>query len=365
MSMPVTNQFIPPLLDWYTQQAAALPWRENTDAYRVWLSEMMLQQTQVSTVIPYYLRFLENFPTVYDLAAAERDTVLKLWEGLGYYSRARNLHKAAQMVVNDYGGQFPSDAVTLQNLPGIGRYTAGAIASIAYNQPAPVLDGNVIRVFSRIFNIAEDVTLPATQKRLWEIAEELVPTERPGDYNQALMELGRTICKPRNPLCEQCPINTYCEAHQLGIEDERPIKAKKAPTPHYDVTAGLIRNAERQLLIAKRPDDKLLGGLWEFPGGKQEPGESLPDCLARELYEELNIQVEVGAYFVQVKHAYTHFKITLHVFECTYLPEGGEPECLACADWLWVDQTDLDQFAFSAADRQVIAELKARPQKLL
>lgn len=363
--MPDTKPIAAPLLAWYSQQAAALPWRENTDPYRVWLSEMMLQQTQVTTVIPYFLRFTDHFPTVQDLAAADRDVVLKLWEGLGYYSRARNLHKAAQMVVSDFKGQFPASAEILQTLPGVGRYTAGAIASIAFDLPVPVLDGNVMRVFSRIFNIAEDVTLPATQKHLWALAEALVPAERPGDYNQALMELGRTICKPRNPLCEACPVNQLCAAYQLGIQEERPVKAKKAATPHYDVTAGLIRNSERHLLIAKRPDDKLLGGLWEFPGGKQEPGETLEDCLARELHEELNIQVAVGQFFVQVKHAYTHFKITLHVFECTWLPEGGEPECLACADWLWVDESDLEQFAFSAADRQVIAELKARPGKLL
>jgi A/G-specific adenine glycosylase len=174
------------------------------------------------------------------------------------------------------------------------------------------------------------------------------------------MALGRTVCKPRTPACEECPVRKYCRAYAENVQDERPVKKKRAPTPHYDVTAGLIRNGSGQLLIAKRPDDKLLGGLWEFPGGKQEEGESLQACLARELQEEMAIRVEVGAFFVKVNHAYTHFKITLHVFECDWLPEGGAPQAIECADWRWIEESELDEYAFSAADRQVIAELKAR-----
>ena len=357
--------FIAPLLNWYAQQAADLPWRADTNPYRVWLSEIMLQQTQVTTVIPYFERFMQHCPTVFDLAAADQDTVLKWWEGLGYYSRARNMHRAAKIVVQDYNGSFPDNAAELQKLPGIGRYTAGAIASIAFNESAPVLDGNVIRVFSRLFNIAEDVTQTDTKNRLWETAKSLVPARNPGDYNQALMELGRTICKPRNPLCADCPIQAYCAAYQLGVQHERPVKARKAPIPHYDVTAGLIRNAQGKLLIARRPDDKLLGGLREFPGDKKNPDESLEAALKRELKEELGIDVAVNHFFVRVKHAYTHFKITLHVYECAFLPEGGEPQAIECAAWRWVDQSELDNFAFSAADRQVIAELKTRPHMLL
>lgn len=355
--------FVQDLMAWYAQRKVDLPWRASTDPYPVWLSEVMLQQTQVATVIPYFERFLENFPTVHDLANADRDTVLKLWEGLGYYNRARNLHQAAQMVAQEYDGVFPTTADDLQNLPGVGRYTAGAIASIAYGEAAPVLDGNVIRVFSRLFNIEEDVTQSTVKNKLWEIAEKWVPDENPGDYNQALMELGRLVCRPKNPDCAACPIQARCAAYALGVQAERPIKRKKAPTPHYDVTAGLIRNPTGQLLITKRPDNKLLGGLWEFPGGKQEPDESLPDCLARELKEELAIDVSVGEFFIQVRHAYTHFKITLHVFECTY--DGVAPTCIDCADFKWVTEAELDDFAFSAADRQVIAALRDRPQMLL
>ncbi len=351
-------------MQWYAQKAAALPWRASQDPYRVWLSEIMLQQTQVATVIPYFERFTAAFPTVQDLAAVDQDTVLKLWEGLGYYSRARNMHKAAQEVVMTYGGIFPSTAQELMKLPGVGRYTAGAIASIAFGEQAPVLDGNVIRVFSRLFDIAEDVTQNSTQNRLWEMAEQLVPSEIPGDYNQALMELGRTVCKPTTPLCKDCPVQSFCLAFQRGVQEERPVKKKKAPTPHYDVTAGLVRNEQNQLLIAKRPEDKLLGGLWEFPGGKQDAGETLQACLQRELQEELGIQVAVGAFFMKVRHAYTHFKITLHVFECQFLPAGGTPQALECADWRWVSEAELSAYAFSAADRQVIEALQQRPHML-
>lgn len=358
------NRFIQPLLAWYAQKAAPLPWRASQDPYRVWLSEVMLQQTQVTTVLPYFERFTAAFPTVQDLAAADQDTVLKMWEGLGYYSRARNMHQTSQKIVEQYGGQFPTTAEALMQLPGVGRYTAGAIASIAFGEATPVLDGNVIRVFSRIFDIEDDVTQNMVQNRLWEMAEQLVPAENPGDYNQALMELGRTICKPRSPLCRECPIQDYCLAFQRGVQEARPVKKKKAPTPHYHVTAGLIRNGNGELLIAKRPDNKLLGGLWEFPGGKQENGETLQECLKRELHEELGIQIEVGAFFVKVNHAYTHFKITLHLFECLYLPEGGQPQALQCADWRWVTETDLSRYAFSAADRQVIDALNHRSHML-
>lgn len=314
-------------------------------------------------MIPYYERFLARFPTVVALANALLDDVLKLWEGLGYYSRARNLHRAAQKVVRDYGGQFPTTAEALQALPGIGRYTAGAIASIAFAERAAVLDGNVIRVLSRVFNIADDVKQPATQRRLWEIAETLLPANRPGDYNQALMDLGRTVCKPRQPVCSQCPVHGYCEAFRLGIQEQRPVKAAPAATPHYDVAAGVIWNAAGQLLIAQRPAEGLLGGLWEFPGGKLETDETLPDCLQRELREELAIEVTVGELLTKVRHAFTHFKITLYAYECQY--RSGEPQTIGCAAWRWVMPDQLDQFAFGHADRQVIAALREREHRLL
>jgi len=354
------NSFAAALLAWYDRSAAALPWRRDTDPYHVWLSEIMLQQTQVETVKPYYEKFLAAYPTVRDLASAPLDHVLKNWEGLGYYSRARNLHRAAQVVTTQHGGLFPSTVEGLLELPGIGRYTAGAIASIAFAARAPVLDGNVIRVFSRLLDLPDDVTDTKTQAKLWQIADDWLPDTRVGDYNQSLMELGRVICKPRNPLCGDCPIRTHCAAYANGTQADRPVKKAKAATPHYQVTAGMIWDDQGRLLIAQRPHDGLLGGLWEFPGGKQEAGESLEACLMRELREELAIDVRVGELFARVDHAFTHFKITLHAFTCEYLPEGGEPQAIGAAAFAWVTPDELDQYPFGKADRQVIAALRAR-----
>lgn len=356
------------LLTWYDINAVDLPWRGTRDPYRVWLAEMMLQQTQIATVIPYYRRFLEKYPTVQALAAAPLDEVLKLWEGLGYYSRARNLHRTACIITETYGGVFPCTVDKLLTLPGIGRYTAGAIASICCDVRAPVLDGNVIRVFSRLLDITDDVTASSTQKRLWQIAEASLPETRPGDYNQALMELGQIICTPRTPSCQTCPVQSLCKAFQHGTQSARPVKKKKAPIPHYDVAAGIIRDNRGRLLIAQRPADGLLGGLWEFPGGKQEAGETLPETLQRELREELAIEVEVGALFVRVKHAFTHFKITLHAYECRYTgatPPHTEPQPIGAQAFAWVMPEALRQYSFGKADREIIRVLEARRGMLL
>ncbi len=357
------NPFADELLRWYDAHRAELPWRADHDAYRVWLSEIMLQQTQVDTVIPYYRRFLDTYPTVEALAAAPIDDVLKLWEGLGYYSRARNLHRAAQAVASEYGGRFPDSVDGLLALPGIGRYTAGAIASIAFDVRAPLLDGNVIRVFSRLLDLEDDVTQTATQARLWRQAEDWLPEGRVGDYNQSLMELGRLVCKPREPLCAECPIQRHCLANAHGTQNARPVKKAKAATPHYDVAAGLIRDEAGRLLISQRPFEGLLGGLWEFPGGKQEPGETLPQCLQRELREELAIEVEVGELFTVVRHGFTHFKITLHAFECRYV--SGPPQTLGVHAWVWATEAELERYSFGKADRQVIAALQSRRGMLL
>jgi A/G-specific adenine glycosylase len=360
------NPFAAELLTWFRASAADLPWRRERDPYAVWLSEIMLQQTQVATVIDYFTRFLDRFPTVQALAAAPLDDVLKMWEGLGYYSRARNLHRTAQLVVTEWDGRFPDNVRDLQTLPGIGRYTAGAIASLAFGEDAPVLDGNVIRVFARLYDMPDDVTQQATRRQLWELAETLIPPGEAGAYNEALMELGRTICKPHTPQCDPCPIQRHCRAFAAGTQLARPVKKKRAPAPHYDVAAGIIYGQGDQagrILIAKRPADGLLGGLWEFPGGKQEDDESLPVTLARELQEELGITVTVGDFVVKVRHAFTHFKITLHAFECQHV--AGEPAKIDVADFAWVTLDEMAQYAFGKADQRIIEELRERPYRLL
>lgn len=363
MSAPFANE----LLTWYRENRADRPWRRDPIPYHVYLSEIMLQQTQVETVIPYFARFIKAFPTIEALAAASLDDVLKQWEGLGYYSRARNLHRAARIVVDEYGASLPTEVDELLKLPGIGRYTAGAIASIAYGRRAPVLDGNVIRLFTRLLDLEDDISLSATRNKLWAIAADWLPAQAAGAYNQALMELGQQICRPRNPLCAPCPIRAHCRACAAGTQRHRPQRSKRPPTPHYDVTAGLIRDQRDRLLIARRPLDGLLGGLWEFPGGKVEAGERLGDCLKRELREELAIDVELGALFTVVNHAFTHFKITLHAFECQYLgplPPHEQPQTLGVMDWAWAAEAQLADYSFGKADRMVIAEL-ARRRELL
>ena len=359
MPAPFSHQ----LLRWYDANRADRPWRRHPTPYHIWLAEVMLQQTQVDTVIPYYERFLAAFPSLEDLAAASLDDMLKLWEGLGYYSRARNLHRAARIVAAEMNGQLPSAAADLMRLPGIGRYTAGAISSIAFGQPVPILDGNLTRIFTRLQDIDGDIRQRESQEALWRLAEDWLPRERPGDYNQALMELGQRICRPRQPRCDICPIREHCKSYAAGTQSLRPHKSKRPAIPHFDVCAGLIRDQRGHLLIAQRPLDGLLGGLWEFPGGKRQAGESLKACLARELREELAIEVEVGERFTLVKHAFTHFRITLHAFDCRYLgalPPHAEPQAIEALAWAWARLDELDDYSFGKADRMVIAALRER-----
>ncbi len=359
--MPDLEAIAPTLLTWWDAGHADLPWRRMTDAYAIWVAEVMLQQTQIATVIPYYERWMARFPTVAALAAAPLDDALKQWEGLGYYSRARHLHAAAQHIIRDHGGHLPRTVSELVKLPGIGRYTAGAIASIAYDERAPVLDGNVIRVLSRVLDLAEDVTQSATRSRLWHLAGELVSAERPGDFNQALMELGQQICVPQNPRCLICPLAALCLARQRGTQLERPVRPPRQRTPHYDVVATIIWEAgvpsrEGRFLVTQRPLGGLLGGLWEFPGGKAEPGEALPDALRREIREELALDVTPGEFVLEVAHAFTHFRITVHAFHAAYT--GGEPRHLGVADHAWVTLNNLERYAFAVTNRKIIERLR-------
>jgi A/G-specific adenine glycosylase len=357
MDSRTRKRFQTRLVRWFEVHQRPMPWRETNDPYRIWISETMLQQTQVATALEYYQRFVRKFPTLRHLAAAESATVMKAWEGLGYYSRARNLHAAAKEVVRSYGGKIPDAREDLLSLPGIGRYTAGAILSIAHGKREPVLDGNVIRVLSRVFRITENVRLAGTLDRLWRLAESLLPDAGVRAHNEALMELGATVCRPRQPACVECPVAGFCEAFRFSAQNELPVKTPKKPVPHVDVTAGIIWK-KKHFLITLRPPRGMLGGLWEFPGGKVEPGEDLEACLAREIREELGVRIGIGPRLISVKHAYTHFRITLHVFECAY--KGGSLRLRGCDDYRWISPEQLDRYAFPGADRKVIRLLRAK-----
>lgn len=338
------------LITWYERAARLLPWRGHPDPYAIWVSEIMLQQTRVDTVIPYFERWMARFPSLADLAAAPEQDVLQLWEGLGYYSRARNLHKAARQVMTEFDGQIPAQRDLLEKLPGIGKYTAGAIASIAFGLDEAALDGNIRRVLARLFNVDIPARSPEGERRLWKLAHENIPTGRARDYNQALMDLGATICLPQNPTCLLCPLAEDCQARALGLQDERPILPEKRAVPHYTVAAAVIQR-ESQVLIARRPQEGLLGGMWEFPGGKQEKDESLPECLAREIREELGAGIAVGTEQGVYKHAYTHFKVTLHAFFCTLI--DGTPQPVQAEAVRWVKPLELANFPMGKIDRMI------------
>ena len=343
------------LLDWYARHARRLPWRNQPDPYAVWVSEIMLQQTRVETVYPYYELWMARFPTLQELATASQQEVLNAWEGLGYYSRARNLHRAAQKVVSEYGGQLPRSLPELQSLPGIGRYTAGAIASLAFGQDEAALDGNIRRVLARVFNVELPDRSTAGERLLWELAEAHLPAGRAGDYNQALMDLGAMVCTPRNPNCPACPLTGMCAAYALGIQEERPVRLPKKDVPHYTVTAAVLQRANR-VLIAQRPEAGLLGGLWEFPGGKIEEGETLAQGLQRELREELAVEIEVGDGLGVYTHAFSHFRITLHAFACR-LVNGAAPQALEHHALAWVRLPELDDYPMGKVDRQIAERL--------
>lgn len=344
------------LLAWYKRHGRDLPWRHTRDPYAIWVAETMLQQTQVATVIPYYERFLARFPTLEALAEARLDDVLKAWEGLGYYARARNLHRAARRAAEEWEGRLPETPDLLRRLPGVGRYTAAAVASIAFGHDAAALDANVRRVVCRLYGIDQDPSRPAIQRRLEELALAVMPPGRAGDANQAFMDLGATICTAANPRCSICPLAELCLAQQTGRQDAVPMRATRPDRPHYDVTAAVIRDGSGQVLMAQRPLESMLGGLWEFPGGKRLAGEELRDCLRREIEEELGVEIEVGELLCAVDHTFTHFHMTLYAFDCRLA--GGALRCLGCLDLRWVSLDEAGALALPVADQKILAFLR-------
>jgi A/G-specific adenine glycosylase len=346
------------ILAWYHRHSRRLPWREASNPYHIWVSEVMLQQTQVATVIPYFRNFLSCFPTVEALARAPLDDVLKAWENLGYYARARNMHKAAKEIVRSFGGKIPKTRDDLVRLPGVGDYTAGAILSIAFGTPCAAVDANIRRVICRLFAIRTPLDKSQTIKHIATMARRLVPEKAPGEFNQGLMDLGATICAPKKPRCHDCPVQKECQAFLQGIQEIVPVKRRRAPIPHYHMTAAVIPDKKGRLLFVQRPDEGLLGGLWKLPGGRKKQKENLADCVRRTTHEELGIRIQVGKEIAKVKHIYTHFRITLHAFMCTL--KSGKPKALACKEWRWTATAASMDFAFSKADRKILEALDER-----
>src|SRR5690554_4459362 len=332
-----------------------MPWRGSKDPYKIWISEIMLQQTRVDQAWPYFERFMEQFPTVFELAKANQQQVLKALEGLGYYSRARNLHYAAKTIVENYDGILPSSYDEIIKLKGIGPYTAAAIASIAFNIPKGVVDGNVIRVITRLYGIEEDTRSSKTRKLIQQLVDDLIPAEQPGDFNQAVMELGATVCTPSNPKCEECPLQPNCVAAKLATTDVIPYKSPAKKKPHKHIGVGIIERDDGKVLIALRPENAMLGGMWEFPGGKQEKGETIQQTVERELEEELGIQTHAYKEFMVLEHVYSHFSITLHAYLCTLI--SGTPYPHSSQEVKWVNKEELKQYPFPKANQLLIEKL--------
>lgn len=348
-------KFSSKLLNWYHKNKRTLPWRGHCDPYAVWVSEIMLQQTRVETVIPYFNKWMKLFPSVHALAEASEREVLNAWEGLGYYSRARNFRKAAGIVVEAYKGKLPSDVDELQKLPGIGRYTAGALASILFGMDEPALDGNLKRVYARLFDVKKPVNSTEGEKLLWKIARENLPKGKAADFNQALMDLGAMICLPKNPRCEVCPLARDCKAKARGTQHLRPVKTAKKAVPRYIHAAAVIVAQIANLgnvLLAKRPSRGLLAGMWEFPNARVEgnPRAGLASAL-RAAYS-LKVRVKRGVDpIVIVEHAYSHFKVTVAAFRCELieLPKYGNLK--------WVSVKELDDYPMGKVDRAIARKL--------
>lgn len=343
------------VLRWYARHGRALPWRETRDPYAIWISEVMLQQTRVDTVIPYYRRFLFRFPTVQALAVAPLQEVLKAWENMGYYGRARNLYRAARIIAGEMGGTLPETVEELLRLPGIGRYTASAIGSIAFGKRVPALDGNVRRVVCRLFSIRTILSNPVTLKRIDEIARRLVPAKDPGAFNQGLMDVGATLCTPRSPNCGACPLTDLCLANRRGLQEALPVTARRAPPPHRDGLAALILDRQGRVLVVQRPPRGLLGGLWKLPGGDRRPDETFEEALKRTVREELGIRIEAGEELTSLHHTYTHFRMTLHAFSCRR--RRGEPRALGCESFRWATPRVLQRLPLSRAYRKMLESL--------
>ncbi len=361
------------LLSWFKSNGRHyIPWKltrkrtiptikQKLDVYPIWVAEIMLQQTQLKVVLPYWENWMKTFPTLDDLAAADERDVLLAWQGLGYYSRVKRLHASAKILLTKIGlnnssdpSKWPKDIESWMLLPGVGRSTAGSILSSAFNYPTSLLDGNVKRILTRLIGSSE---IPSKDlKRLWKLSDALLDQKFPRDFNQALMDLGATICSNRNPSCFKCPLKNYCAAYASGKPSNFPKKGSGFVLPEFVIGIGIVLNDSKEVLIDQRPEESSMAGMWEFPGGKQEKNESMLTTIQREILEELDIKVEVGNKLIEFDHSYSHKKFHFVVHLCSFI--SGTPKPLASQKIRWVLIEDLVHYPFPAANTRIIKALK-------
>lgn len=347
------KRLVQSILSWYKHNKRDLPWRKTHDPYKIWISEIMLQQTRVEQVIPYYYRFLDKFPSINVLASSNLDDVLKMWEGMGYYRRARYLLEAAKIIAERHKSKIPSKYEILATLPGFGPYTCGSVLSIAYNLPYPAIDGNVIRLMSRLFKIESDITRIATKRTIEKTVVNLIPANKASAFSQALMDMGASVCKSVRPKCNICCCQKFCRAYnEMPNPEILPKKTKKIRNAHVHIAAGIVRN-RNTVLISKRPENVILGGLWEFPGGKKERNESLDAACVRELKSKVGISAKIIKPFISIKHHYSHYSVTIHFFCCSYLSGRLNK---STAKWVKIDE--LEMHAFSKVHKQVAMKIR-------
>ncbi len=338
------------LITWFKTNQRDLPWRQDQDPYKVWVSEIMLQQTRVDTVIPFFNRFIDKFPTIEALASAEEGDVLKAWEGLGYYSRARNLQAAVREVEQEYNSIVPNSKAEISKLKGVGPYTSGAILSIAYGIPEPAVDGNVMRVISRIFTSYDDIGKDKTRKKIEVMIAELICREDPSSFNQGLMELGALICTPTSPSCTVCPVQNHCEAYKRNVQTELPVKVKKTKSKAKKLVCGFVKNEQGQVLIHQRPNKGLLASLWEFPNVEITEGVPLKAQLTQFLRDEYYINTSVGEEIFHVEHVFSHLKWNVSVFEVELL----SMEKSLNERSKWVSRSEIKQYPFPVSHQKII-----------
>ncbi len=347
------------LLKWFENNKRDLPWRRTYVPYHVWISEIMLQQTQMERVVGYFNKWIERFPSIASIAEADEEVVLRYWEGLGYYSRARNIHKTARLLRHNNNGLLYTDYKDLLSLPGIGKYTAGALMSIAYAKDYPLVDANIERVFARVFNIGTPIKDKANKEFVWETAERLIPPGQARLFNQALMELGALICLPARPHCTICPIIQECESYSLSIVDERPLPGKCTDIIKITMASAiLVHNGK--VFIQKRPENGIWANLWEFPGGRVEGRESPEKAVKREFLEETELEIDLGKKISVIKHSYTRYRVTLHCFFCTLPTAGQKVNLHEAQEYKWIKFDELETYAFPSPHRQLINQVHAQ-----